>query len=197
MGRTRHKGRERPLRLPMSRRRSILRATGVASCTAVLIALAGCAGYQIGSQSLYPAHIRTVYVPMFESTSFRRNMGERLTEAVQKEIELKTPYKVVNDPNADSVLTGRIVSETKRVVIRSRTGDAREVQVNLQVEVSWIDRWGEVIRQGEPIPLPPEATDVGAAVNVIPEVGQSVAVAHQQAISRLAEQIVALMEAPW
>lgn len=197
MGRTRHKGRERPLRLPMSSCRSILRATGVASCTAVLIALAGCAGYQIGSQSLYPAHIRTVYVPMFESTSFRRNMGERLTEAVQKEIELKTPYKVVNDPNADSVLTGRIVGETKRVVIRSRTGDAREVQVNLQVEVSWIDRWGEVIRQGEPIPLPPEATDVGAAVNVIPEVGQSVAVAHQQAVSRLAEQIVALMEAPW
>ncbi len=197
MGRTRHKGGERPLRLAMSRHRLILWATGFASYMAVLIALVGCAGYQIGNQSLYPAHIRTVYVPMFESTSFRRNLGERLTEAVQKEIELKTPYKVVHDPNADSVLTGRIMGETKRVVIRSRTGDAREVQVNLRVEVSWIDRWGEVIRQGEPIPLPPEVTDVGAAANVIPEVGQSVAVAHQQAVSRLAEQIVALMEAPW
>lgn len=168
-----------------------------AVCGLLLVASAGCAGYQIGNQSLYPAHIRTVYVPMFESTSFRRNLGERLTEAVQKEIELKTPYKVVHDPNADSVLSGRIVGETKRLVVGGRTGDPREVQVNLRVEVRWIDRWGEVIRRAEPIPLPPEVTDVGASANVVPEVGQSVAVAHQQAISRLAEQIVALMEAPW
>lgn len=166
-------------------------------CGLLLVAWAGCAGYQIGNQSLYPAHIHTVHVPMFESTSFRRNLGERLTEAVQKEIELKTPYKVVHDPNADSVLSGRIVGETKRLVVGSRGGDPREVQVNLRVEVRWIDRWGEVIRRAEPIPLPPEVTDVGASANVVPEVGQSVAVAHQQAISRLAEQIVALMEAPW
>jgi hypothetical protein len=176
-------------------------ATGVASYTAfciVLLAfLGGCAGYQIGNQSLYPAQIRTVYVPMFDSTSFRRNLGEQLTEAVQKEIELKTPYKVVSDPSADSVLSGQIVGETKRVLVGSLSGDPRELQVNLRVEVSWIDRWGGVIRRAEAIPLPPEITDVGASANVVPEVGQSVAVAHQQAISRLAEQIVALMEAPW
>ena len=73
----------------------------------------GCAGYQIGNQSLYPLEIHTVYVPMFQSNSFRRNLGERLTEAVVKEIEKRTPYKVVSDPNADSVLTGRIVAETR------------------------------------------------------------------------------------
>lgn len=163
----------------------------------LLASLTGCAGYQVGNRSLYPAHIRTVYVPMFESTSFRRNLGERLTEAVQKEIELKTPYKVVSDPNADSVLTGRIVGETKRVVVGSRSGDARELQVNLRVEVSWIDRRGQLIRSAEPIPLPPGITDVSGSANVIPEVGQSIAVAHQQAVSRVAEQVVALMEAPW
>jgi hypothetical protein len=177
-------------------RRFALRVACSAICGLLLVGSGGCAGYQIGNQSLYPAHIRTVHVPMFDSTSFRRNLGERLTEAVQKEIELKTPYKVVQDPNADSVLTGRIVGETKRLVVGSRTGDPREIQVNLVVQVSWIDRWGEVIRQAEPIPLPPEI-DVGASSNVVAEVGQSVAVAHQQAISRLAEQIVALMEAPW
>ena len=73
--------------------------------------LSGCAGYQIGNQSLYPPDIHTVYVPMFESKSFRRDLGERLTEAVAKEIELKTPFKVVNDPNADSVLTGRLCTK--------------------------------------------------------------------------------------
>jgi hypothetical protein len=187
----------RRLLSPINRHRRVQSAIGVAFCIALLVVLGGCAGYQIGNQSLYPAHIRTVYVPMFESTSFRRNLGERLTEAVQKEIELKTPYKVVHDPNADSVLTGLIVGETKRVVVTSLTGDAREIQVNLQVEVSWIDRWGEVIRRTEPIPLPPEITEVSASSSVVAEVGQSVAVAHQQAVTRLAEQIVGLMEAPW
>ncbi len=163
----------------------------------LMVVVGGCAGYQIGNQSMYPGRIRTVYVPMFDSTSYRRNLGEQLTEAVQKEIELKTPYKVVHDPNADSVLSGRIVGDKKRLLVGSRTGDAREVQVNLRVEVSWIDRWGEALRRSEPIPLPAAMTDVAASANVLPEVGQSVAVAQQQAISRLAEQIVALMETPW
>ena len=187
----------RRLQSPISRQLWVQSATGVASYIAVLVILTGCAGYQIGNQTLYPAHIRTVYVPMFDSISLRRNLGEQLTEAVQKEIELKTPYKVVHDPNADSILTGRIVGETKRLLIQSRTGDPREIQVNLRVDVSWVDRWGDVIQRTEPIPLPPEVIDIGASANVVPEVGQSVAVAHQQAIARLAEQIVALMEAPW
>jgi hypothetical protein len=159
--------------------------------------LAGCAGYQIGNQSLYPAHVHTVYVPMFESNSFRRNLGEQLTEAVAKQIELKTPYKVVNDPNADSVLTGRIVGESKRVVVPALTGDPRELQVALAVQVSWIDRQGRMLRDAQAVPLPPEVADVGASANLIPEVGQSVATAQQQAINRVAQQIVGLMEAPW
>ena len=55
----------------------------------VLLRFAGCAGYQIGNQSLFPQEIHTVYVPVFKSNSFRRNLGERLTEAVVKEIEEK------------------------------------------------------------------------------------------------------------
>lgn len=162
-----------------------------------LVLFAGCAGYQIGAQSLYPQDVRTVHVPVFESTSFRRNLGERLTEAVAKEIERKTNYKVVGDAGADSILSGRIVGESKHLTIQSRSGEPREVQADLQIEVSWVDRRGAVLRPPQMVPLPPEMTEIGAAANVIPEVGQSVATAHQQAIERLAEQIVALMEAPW
>jgi len=163
----------------------------------MLVLLTGCAGYQIGNQTLYPAHIRTVYVPMIESSSFRRNLGERLTEAVVKEIERTTPYKVLGTPNADSVLSARIVGETKRVLIQGRSGDPRELETNLQVQVQWLDRQGQVLRAAEPIPLPPELVNVGASGSLIPEVGQSVATSHQQAITRLAEQIVGLMENPW
>jgi hypothetical protein len=159
--------------------------------------LTGCAGYQIGNQSLYPLEVHTVYVPMFESNSFRRNLGERLTEAVVKEIENRTPYKVVNDPNADSVLTGRIVSENKRVLVPDLTGDAREIQVGMRVEVSWTDRKGRMLRPADSLPCPTEITDVSGTADVVPEVGQSVAVAQQQAICKMAEQIVGLMEKPW
>jgi len=159
---------------------------------------AGCAGYQVGNASLYPSHIRTVYVPVFESNSFRPHLGERLTEAVIKEIEEKTPYKVVGDAvQADSVLSGRITGETKRVIVESRFDLPRQVEVNLQVQVRWLDRQENLIRQSSPIPLPPELVTIGETATATPEAGSSIATAQQQAIHRLAQQIVAMMEAPW
>ncbi len=173
-------------------------ARGVPSVLCAIVLLAGgCAGYQLGNYSLYPAEIRTVAVPVFESDSFRRGLGERLTEAVVKQIELVTPYKVVSGRAADSTLSGRIVGESKRVVVGSRAGDPRELEMDLRVEVSWVDHRGNLIRPPTYVPLPPELIDVAATGSLIPELGHSVGTAHQQAISRLAEQIVSMMEAPW
>jgi len=163
----------------------------------LLVLLGGCAGYQIGNQSLYPCDIHTVYVPIFESRSFRRNLGERVTEAVVKEIEARTTFKVVNDPNADSTLTGRIVAENKTVLVPDLTGGSRDVQVGMRVEVSWCDRKGRMLREVKSVPLPAEIAEVSSTGDIVPEVGQSVATAQQQAICRLAEQIVGLMEKPW
>jgi hypothetical protein len=82
----------------------------------LLICVTGCAMYRVGTGSLYRPDIRTVHVPMVESDSFRRNIGEQLTEAIVKEIELKTPYKVVGSDRADSVLNARIVTDLKAAV---------------------------------------------------------------------------------
>jgi hypothetical protein len=159
--------------------------------------LGGCAGYQIGNQSLFPPEIHTVYVPVFQSVSFRRDLGERLTEAVVKEIQKRTNYKVVSDPNADSVLTGKLVYESKHVLVPDLTGDARETQADMRVQVSWVDRRGQKLRENASVPLPSEIVDVTGTGNMVPEVGQSVATAQQEAICRIAEQIVGLMEKPW
>src|ERR1700749_791448 len=91
-------------------RRTALRELFVAVVALPLVGLVGCVGYHVGTASLYSPDVATVYVPMIESDSYRRDLGERLTEAVVKEIELKTPYKVVNSPDADSVLTERLIS---------------------------------------------------------------------------------------
>jgi hypothetical protein len=167
------------------------------ACLPAVALMTGCATYHVGNKMLYPAEIRTVYVPMFESVSFRRNLGERLTEAVMKEIELKTPFKVVSDPNADSFLSGRIVEEGKDVLIGSREGDPRELQARIRVKVAWTDRQGRLLRNSPDVPLPEELIDVQGTGNIVPEVGQSTETAQQEAIEKIATQIVSLMEKPW
>ncbi|HWC89709.1 MAG TPA: LptE family protein [Pirellulales bacterium] len=165
-------------------------------CLALAIAAGGCC-YKVGNATLYPPDIRTVYVPMFDSTSFRPWLGERLTEAVCKEIELKTPFKVVHDANADSVLTGRIVNDAKGALTMAQTGEARYLQYSMRVEVSWLDRKGGLVQQTNGVPIPSTLATIDQQSQFAPETGQSVSTAQMQDIQRLAEQIVSLMEAPW
>jgi len=162
-----------------------------------VLALPGCAGYRIGAESLYPCNIQTVYVPVFESDSFRRYLGERLTEAVIKEIELKTPYKVTGNSDADTILSGRITNESKRVLVLNKYHDPRDNEVSLRVKVRWLDRQSNLIRDGGTLPVPEDLAAITETATAVPEVGQSISTAQQQAIQRLAEQIVGMMEAPW
>jgi len=175
----------------------------VLACAAIpsgLIPCAGCAGYRFGNNTLYAPNVRTVYVPIIQSDSFRTtpniDIGERLTEAVCKEIEKRTPFKVVGDPAADSVLTARIVADTKRMVVESPTDQSRMVEMNFQVLVTWADRGGAVLASGG-VPLPAASVDVGQAAMLVPEFGRSVASTQQEMITKMAQQIVGLMEEPW
>jgi hypothetical protein len=157
----------------------------------------GCAAYRFGAASLYPPDIQTVYVPMFESNSFRRNLSEGLTELVCKEIDLKTPYKVVGTPNADSVLSGKLIGDTKRVIVEDKFDQPREVEINMAVQVRWLNRKGDLINQATSVPLPQDLITLSAAGILVTEYGQSVTTAQQQSMQRLATQIVSLMETPW
>jgi hypothetical protein len=163
----------------------------------LLVPLGGCAGYQIGNRTLFPNDIQTVHVPVFQSSSFRRDLGERLTEAVCKEITKRTQYRVTGDPNADTVLLGRITTETKHLMMQTLTGDPRESDTSLVVEVSWLDRRGNTVRQCPPVLVPGEFATLTGSSQFVPEVGQSVATAQQKAIDRLAQNIVSMMEALW
>lgn len=162
-----------------------------------IVALQGCARYRFGAASLYPPDIQTVYVPVFESNSFRRNLSEWLTEAVCKEIELKTPYKVVGSPQADSILTGKLISDTKRVIIEDAYDFPREVEVNMAVEVRWVNRKGDLINPAGAVPLPGDLVTLSAPGTQVAEFGQSLSTAQLQSIQSLSRQIVSLMESPW
>ena len=162
-----------------------------------VVSASGCAGYQLGIGTLHRPEIRTVHVPVFESDSFRRFLGERLTEAVIKEIELQTTYKVVGSPDADSVLVGRIVDERKRVIGETKNDDARIIGTDVIVTINWYDRRGEALMPESCFTVAPLTFFTASSGDFVPEAGQSLATAHQESIERIARQIVQQIEVRW
>jgi Lipopolysaccharide-assembly len=166
----------------------------------IAVALAtvlGCAGYKIGTRSLYRADIRTIHVPIIKSESFRPELGVMLTETVQKEIERRTSFKLANIETADSVMTCTLTADTKRVVSETNLDEPRLLQSIMTVEVAWVDRRGMPLIETRF--LPPGETTFYFSENVdfVPEAGQSISTANQRLVERLANHIVDQMEARW
>lgn len=166
------------------------------------------------TQPNYDTGIRTVWVPIFKNDTFYKELEFELTKSVIREIETKTPYKVVNcKEDADTELLGRIINFNKNVVLSNQLNEIREGQGILSVELVWRDLrpgFGEAVlsRQGpmqrpDPFAPPPDPNAppppvppllVQATGNFIPELGGSLNAAQIQIIDRLAVQIVSMME---
>ena len=160
-------------------------------------AATGCAAYRFGPDSMFVSGIRTVHVPIVRNDTFRHDLGVRLSEALVKEIEPRTPYKVTGDPNADSTLTCRVVSESKRVLTETDTDDPRALDAAINVRATWTSRSGELLMQNSIIPTDDLAINFGRDARFVPEAGQSIDSASQAAIENLAERIVSQMEVRW
>ncbi|MGE4285283.1 MAG: LPS assembly lipoprotein LptE [Phycisphaerae bacterium] len=102
-----------------------------------LFVFGGCAGYTSGFP--YPEEVKTVYVEMFDSQSFRRGLEYDLTDALCKQIEVQTPYKIVSERAiADSVIYGRIEQVNELVLgTDTETGYAIQNEVNVSLTYSW------------------------------------------------------------
>ncbi len=172
----------------------IVRRGGLFATVAVCLWTAGC-GYVVGGA--YPPEVHTVAVPVFESEAFRRDIAYQLTEAVQREIQQRTPFRLVTADRADTQLIGKLVSVRKDVLTETRFDDPRELQLTLAVEVTWEDLRNRRILAQRRISVPHEFLQVSSQATFAPETGQSLATATQQAVDRLARQIVDMMEAPW
>ena len=103
----------------------------------------------------------------------------------------------MGSPDADSILSGRIVTELKREVAENRNDDVRDIEADMTVEVRWISRRGEMLMQRSSIPLGPLNALVAGANQYFPEAGQSLETAQQAVIEQLARQIVGQMEVWW
>lgn len=147
----------------------------------------------------YRQDIHTVHVPIFQAPkTFRRDFEFQLTEAVQKEIQTQTHFRLARAGEADTRLLGRIVSLSKQPLSETAQDDPRELQFQMAVEVTWEDvrgGQGEITRRQ--VAIPPDVVRLLSTGDFAPELGQSLATARQRAIDNLARQIVQLMQTPW
>jgi hypothetical protein len=160
-------------------------------------ALTGCASYQFGASALFPTGIRTVHVPVVRNDTFRHELGVQLTEALVNEIERRTPYKVVSNPNADTVLQCRLIQERKVVLSEASTDDPRALDAAITVTASWKARDGRNLMQNSLASQDSDQIGFSQSMRFVPEAGQSIDTAHQQAIEQLARRIVSQMENRW
>ncbi|MCC6581760.1 MAG: LptE family protein [Phycisphaeraceae bacterium] len=154
-----------------------------------LLTAIGC-GYT--QKDLYPADVRTVAVPIFKNRTFHKGLEFDLTEALIKEIELRTPYKVVPQEAADTILDGRIDSATTSQLSRTSVGAVtQETELRIVVTLEWKNlRTGQILRRRDGL----EA--VGRTVSTRP-IGEPVEVGQHQAVQNMANMIVNLLRADW
>lgn len=170
----------------------------VTSCSLLILSLiSGCAAYQFGNGSLYNPNIRTIHIPVVRNDTFRHDIGVQLTEAIIKAVETNTPYKVVGEANADSVLTCRVTTQGKRVIAENRFDDPRALNNTISVELTWTDRRGNLLLTNRLVPQGELAFYFVQGADFIPESGQSMATAQLSAVERLADQIVSQMQSRW
>lgn len=157
----------------------------------------GCAPYQFGNAALFPPGVQTVHVPIIRDATFRHDLGLQLTEAVIREIELRTPYKVTADPNADTTLRCEVIGETKRVLTETDDDFPRALDAAVQVRASWVDRAGRLLLNNSVVPTDDLTILFSQDERFVPEAGQSVDMAMHRAIEDLAGRIVSQMELRW
>lgn len=162
--------------------------------------LNGC-GYQtVGSydnksggykwSSLYREDISTVAVPVFTNKDFRRGIEFRLSEAVVKQMEAHTPYRVAPRERADTILEGEIVSVDLSTLSRDvRTSIPQEQLYVMTINFRWKDlRTGQILveRKGFQQTAP-----------FYGPLGEGEFVGSQTAVERLGLAIVQEMQADW
>jgi len=177
--------------------RAFARDASVAITLMACLAASGC-GYKRGGgdesgyqwQSLYRQDVRTVAVPIFTTTSFDRGVEFNLSQAVVKQLEATTPYKVVPASRADTILEGQVTNvQVSTLSTDPNSAIPQEQMLGLTVDFIWKDQ-----RNGR---ILVERRGFEQTATYYPTLGEGRFVGRQQAVETLALAIVQELQADW
>lgn len=167
----------------------------IATSLIVALTLAGCtndphSGYSF--EGVHDANLGPIAVPVWDNTTFTHGLEVPLTDAIVKEIQRASPWKVVGRDRARSVLTGTITSvELRRLSTANISGIVEDVAVEVTVDYEW--------RQAGTGKVLMAKRGVRSVSEFVPSkgVGERVEVGQQQALQAAARDVVASLRSGW
>lgn len=151
---------------------------------------ASSSGYTSGA--LYSKKYRSVAVPIFKNSSADRAIPMQLVDALVKEIESTTPYKITGEGRADTVLRGTISSVDLSMLSQSlATGLTEEMALKVTVDFEWLD-----MKTGKPIISRAGFQSSAVFVASLPN-NQPIDLARFAVSEQLARDIVASLQGEW
>ena len=118
--------------------------------------ITGCDYHQAGSATHIPGNVRTLAVPIFATRvqSFQTEMV--FTEAVIRELDTCTRYRVLNTdtPSADATLHGTILTETAApLTYDSTSGQTSSYLITITAKVVLTAHDGHVLYENDAFPF--------------------------------------------
>lgn len=166
------------------------------SCSLVGGLLAGCAadpaqGYSTGG--FFGDETRTISAPIFDNNTYLEGVDRRLTEALIKEIQERTPWAVTRSGQATTTLTGTVVRvEQVPLSTGSKTGLVDEMALRVSIDFEWRD-----VRTGEVLVSRRDFTASGTYVPARMGGAERIEVGEAGAVSNLAQAVVDAMRDRW
>lgn len=150
------------------------------------VALTAC-GYR--HRPIFLEDVGTVAVINFANRTYYKDVEFSLTEAIKKEIEWRTPYKVTERAKADTILTGEIVRIEQRMLSRRPQGGLpQDLEYQIVVTFQWKDlRNGKALRNRQ-------GMQVVAPYQPARPISEPQAMGQDRTVQRVADRIVSVMK---
>ena len=111
---------------------------------------AGCGYRTLGHSSALPGNVHSIAIPVFASHARTFRVEQLLTDAVIREFNTRTQFRIVRDPreDADAVLKGTVLSVSSTpLAYDSATGRAASALVTMSVQITLTGRDGKIVFQ--------------------------------------------------
>jgi len=116
--------------------------------------LTGCGYHTTGSATHIPANVRTLSVPIFATRVQAYHTEMAFTQAVVRELNTRTKYRIVNNdsPDADATLHGTILTQTiSPLTYDATTGQSSSYLVSITAKVVLTAHDGHVLYRNDSI----------------------------------------------